>query len=306
VSKSSGGLFARPGAVTLVDTPLSRAFARKARLTFFTVAIPAAVIVTVASAHWLHPVQAVVLGLFTGVVLGLAAGCVVLAWPVLRLLWHWAAEITAGLILLTGWSRLAGPLGAGWALLGLAAILAVPLAVPAVRRPVWAWLWCVIVRHRLRLCFAEFLRTPGRALSVGRSPLILAARPTPAGERVWVWLRAGLDLTDLEGRAGKLAVGCWADQVVIVRASTSYAALVRVDVTRRDPLTSVVASPLLRLIPGGARPDTSPMPVGSRPGLDLPDVPEYADAAPVPRARAADARHRPPVVEAVDPNDAFI
>ncbi len=81
----------------------------------------------------------------------------------------------------------------------------------------------------------------------GCLPLILVARPTPAGERVWVWLRPGLDLSDLDGKTGKLAVACWAGEVRVVRASARYAALIRVDITRRDPLTGLVRSPLARL-----------------------------------------------------------
>ena len=65
---------------------------------------------------------------------------------------------------------------------------------------------------------------------------MLWARPTPAGERVWLWLRPGLDLTDLDGKTGKVAVACWAGEVRVVRASARFAALVRVDMTRRDPL----------------------------------------------------------------------
>src|SRR5205814_10654635 len=82
----------------------------------------------------------------------------------------------------------------------------------------------------------------------GSLPLILWAKPTPAGQRVWLWLRSGLDLTDLEGKTGKLAVTCWAGEVRVVRASTRYAALLRVDIARRDPLAGKVASPLAKLI----------------------------------------------------------
>lgn len=117
----------------------------------------------------------------------------------------------------------------------------------ALRAPCVAWLRCVVVRHRLRLCFAQFVRAVSRTRS-GSLPLILWARPTPAGERVWVWvwLRPGLDLTDLEGKTSKFAVACWAGEVRVVRASERYAALLRVDIARRDPPTAEVLSPLAR------------------------------------------------------------
>jgi hypothetical protein len=136
------------------------------------------------------------------------------------------------------------------------------------------------VRHRLRVCFAGFVRTANR-LNPATMPLILVARPTPAGERVWVWLRPGLDLEDLEGKTNKIAVTCWAGEVRVVRASARYAALIRIDITHRDPLTGEVRSPLTDWF---GRRHASAVPVwpGLPPlGLDLDDVPE---PAPEPRA----------------------
>ena len=68
-------------------------------------------------------------------------------------------------------------------------------------------------RAKLR---GEFIRAANRT-APGRLPLILVARPTPAGERVWLWLRPGLDLADLDGRTDKLAVACWAGQARVPR-----------------------------------------------------------------------------------------
>ena len=55
-------------------------------------------------------------------------------------------------------------------------------------RHIIAVAWCLIVRHRIRTCFAQFIISN----QSGSLPLILWARPTPVGERVWVWLRTGL------------------------------------------------------------------------------------------------------------------
>src|SRR5262249_56670384 len=112
-----------------------------------------------------------------------------------------------------------------------------------------AWIWCAIVRHGLRLSFAAFLRSRNRIHVRGAQPLILLARPTPAGERVWVWLRPGLDLEELESNTSKLAVACWASSVRVACSSPRHAALVRIDITRRDPLTELVGSPLVDLVP---------------------------------------------------------
>ena len=76
-----------------------------------------------------------------------------------------------------------------------------------------------------------------------------------------------------------MAVACWAGEARVVRTSTKYAALVRVDLARRDPLTGLVASPLALLIPRQHNNTDADVPVspGMPPvGLDLADVPEPA------------------------------
>src|SRR5262249_41015670 len=146
------------------------------------------------------------------------------------------------------------------------------------RRRGWALVWCAVTRHRLRMCFAEFVRVPGRTHHGPRLPLVLWARPTPAGARVWVWLRPGLDLAEVEGKAGKLAVACWAALVRVARAGERHAALVRMDVARRDPLAGGVSSPLATAVPDpGEHDDAVPVSPGLPPlaplGLDLDEVP---------------------------------
>ena len=261
-----------PRAVTLAEPSLARWYARRARLALFAVGVPAGLLTTVAVATVVPPVAAVLVGTIAGAVLGLAAAVLVRVWPVLRALWHWAFEITtaAAMIALAGLlSSATHPLVAVGLIAGLAGV---STAVAPVRRHVAAWVWCTVVRHRLRLCFAEFIRAVTRTRPASL-PLILLARPTPAGERVWVWLRPGLDLSDLDGKTGRVAVACWAGEVRVVRASTRYAALIRVDINRRDPLTAVVPSPLAALVPR-QRTGTA-VPPGLPPlGLDLADVPE--------------------------------
>jgi hypothetical protein len=62
----------------------------------------------------------------------------------------------------------------------------------------------------------------------------------------------------------------------VVRASQRFAALVRVDLARRDPLTGLVASPLALLIPSQKYADAPVSPGMPLVGLDLADVPEPA------------------------------
>ena len=97
------------------------------------------------------------------------------------------------------------------------------------------------------------------------------ARPTPVGERVWIWLRPGLALEEIQDRLDKIAVACWASTVVAEAASRSNAAFVRMDIKRRDALTGTITSPLLELITTGtpaAQRDPADLPTA----LDLPQV----------------------------------
>jgi hypothetical protein len=265
----------RPGTVAVVDAPVSASFARRARVAFLSVSASSGVLTASVLAVFTHLLAALILGVVAGVVCGFTAAVLVWAWPVLRVLWWWSAEIAMVALLVLGpalVARVSHPL------LGLAVLLvpvAVCVAVGRLRRRLVAWSWCLIVRHRLRLCFAEFVRAASRTRA-GCLPLMLWARPTPAGERVWLWLRPGLDLTDLEGKSGKLAVACWAGEARIVRASTRYAALLRVDVVRRDPLTGLVVSPLASLVPRPRGMQPSGSVSSSVAGLELADVPEPA------------------------------
>jgi hypothetical protein len=172
-------------------------------------------------------------------------------------------------------------------MLGTISVIAFVLAViPQGRHAMTALAWCLITRHRIRTCFSEFIvynRT-------GSLPLILWCIPTPVGERVWVFLRPGLSLDAIQTRAPQIAVACWADSAVAEAASDSNAALVRLDLKRRDALTGTVASPLLGRITPGAPPrerDTTQVPTA----LDLPDI-TPADVTPDKPARP---KRTPPV-----------
>jgi hypothetical protein len=276
--------------VTLVEGNAMRTASAKARMVFLSVTAVAAVLGAIVLTPWFGPAWGFLTGGAAGFVLGLVVGCVVAVWPVLRVLWHWSAEITLCLLLVSSstWlSTRTAPWVPGPVLLGL---VVVALAVPGLRRRVRAWMWCAIVRHRLRLSFAAFLRSRNRIHIRGAQPLILLARPTPAGERVWVWLRPGLDLDELETNTSKLAVACWASTVRVACTSPNRAALVRIDVTRRDPLIKLVDSPLVGLMP--AAPAWLEPVAGSGPtgGLDLDDVPEPEPPVSVPRSRTSTRR----------------
>lgn len=287
MSKSrSGGLFGRrdTNTIALVEPPVSQSYVRKARVAFYVVGVSVAIVAAMILSHYWHPILGALAGMFIGAAAGLVVGSVVLVWPVLRAIWHWSAEITAALLLLYVWSGLMQLTNMAVSLLLVAVLLGVPAAVGPVRRRIVALVWCQVWRHRLRVSFAQTIRT-GNRNKPGQLPFILLARPTPAGGRVWVWLRPGLALDDLEGKTSSLAVTCWAADARVVRASARYAALLRVDFVRRDPLAGVVGSPLPGLVPDGAWDAPAPVSPGAPfTGLNLDEIPEdTADTAPAAR-----------------------
>jgi hypothetical protein len=268
ISAGRGG-----GATTVIELPVTRSFRRMAKVAFLVVSLVVFVLAATVLSHAMHPIIGIMLGALIGVAVGGTVALVVVAWPLLRVLWHWSVEITASVLLVYGWTWLMLSTSLLVSLL-VVAVLAAPAVWPRSRRWLVAVVWCAIVRHRLRLCFSTFIRTPG-LFAQGAPPLILWARPTPAGERVWLWLRAGLALSDLDGRLDQIATACWASEARVVRASESYAALIRIDISRRDPLKGHVDSPLPARVPDGIVIDTNP--VGPPPGsLNLADVPDEA------------------------------
>jgi hypothetical protein len=124
----------------------------------------------------------------------------------------------------------------------------VVLAVRPLRRFIRNRIWCVITRHRVRACLTE-MRTLNWS---GNLPFIIGCFSTRTGEVVWLWMRPGLSAEDLENKAETLASACWARQAIIGRTERN-AALIRIDIDRRDPLAKThITSPLLD--------DTSGMP----------------------------------------------
>jgi hypothetical protein len=244
------------------------------------------VVVTAVLSVFCPPLLAVVLGGLSGIVCAVVTAVLVRVWPVLRVLWWWSIEIAAVAVVAGGWVVLSHLTSWELASAAVLAAVAVVLVPPRPRRLVWAWSSCVVVRHRLRLCFATLVRSQARVIG-GRAPslpLLLWARPTPAGERGWLWLRPGLSLEDLEGKAPLIAVACIAKQVRITAASERYAALLRVDIARRDPLADDVRSPLALLIPSlrsNTQADVPVSPAVPPVGLELADIEEPA----VPDAR---------------------
>ncbi|RQW98677.1 hypothetical protein [Micromonospora globispora] len=252
--------------MTVIEAKVHRSSARNAKMAFILTAVIVGLLAAVVAASYWHPIVALIVGALIGVPTGAAAWLLVRVWPVLRLLWWWTPETFLGVGLLTCWVQLANHTPTVVTLLVVALLVGVPAVIRPVRRQVIAWTWCLIVRHRLRVCFAQFII----ANQSGSLPLILWSRPTPVGERVWVYLRPGLSAKDLEGRLDKIAVTCHASTVLIERASENNAAYLRFDIKRREVLTATVGSPLVDVIDPAAPVSASPLTVPT--ALDLPDI----------------------------------
>ena len=281
-SNRSSSFGQRGGTVTVIEQPVMRSFMRKAKIVFWIVwGAVGLLAATILASHLHPPVLALIGGGLIGLITAAIVASIVAAWPVIRAIWWWLPELTLTGGLIIGWTELASHTGLIVRLIAVTALVGIPAAIAPVRGYLSALAWCQISRHRVRTCFSEFIITN----RTGTLPLVLGARPTPAGERLWVFLRPGLSLADIQQRTDKLAAGCWASTVIADQASASNSALVRIDIKRRDPLTGIVSSPLKAVL-GGIRPlraaSDAPAPVD----LDLTDV-QAADVINPPKNGAA-------------------
>ncbi|MFF5072076.1 hypothetical protein ACFY2R_12965 [Micromonospora olivasterospora] len=253
--------------MTVIEARVHRSSARNARLAFILTAVIVGLLSAVVAASYMHPIIALFVGVLIGVPAGAFAWVLVRIWPVLRLLWWWLPEIVITTGAITFWVQVADHTSTPVTLVIVGLVVGVPAAVPVTRRAIVAWTWCLIVRHRLRTCFRQFII----ANQSGTLPLILWAKPTPVGERVWVYLRPGLSSGDLEGRLDRIAVACHASTALVERAADGNAAYLRFDIKRREVLTAQVGSPLVDVInPDTPTTERPPAPVPT--ALDLPDV----------------------------------
>lgn len=285
---SSGGIPGRSGTVTVIEEPVLRSYARKARIVFFiTLAFAGLLTAAILAGRWEHSlgmIGAGVVSLIAGGLIGLVpafiAACLVAAWPVIRVFWWWMPELAVAGAVVYGWIELAAHADLIVRFAVLAAFITVPAVIGPVRRWLISWSWCLVSRHRIRTCFSEFIV----ANRMGSLPLILAARPTPAGERLWAFLRPGMSLEMIQDSYDKIAVACWAASVTAENPNPSNSALVRFDIKRRDPLTGRIGSPLTTMFGSIkiARKAEAPAPVS----LDLTDVTE-ADVTPAVKTKTA-------------------
>jgi hypothetical protein len=267
----------------VIEAKVHRSSQRHARFAFIITAILVGLVTMIVASATMHPILAAFFGAAVGAPSGALVWVLFRIWPVIRLVWWWFLEIAFVTAVMYGWVQLAQhtPMWVRFVVVGL--VVGVPALIPAVRRRLIAVGWCVIVRHRLRVCFTQFIVSN----QSGSLPLILWARPTPVGERVWVYLRPGLSVADLQGRLDKIAVACHASTVLVERASEGNSAYLRFDIKRREVLTANVGSPLVDAVDPTA-PKVPRQPATVPTALDLPDVTDVViPLTPKPAARTA-------------------
>jgi hypothetical protein len=151
-------------------------------------------------------------------------------------------ELLTGMAVLWLWLASVRAIGPLWTVGLWALVTALLFRWSRSRRWLLTGLGLAVTRFRLRTALVE-LRLTNRA---GRLPLVLWMVATPVGERVWLWCRAGISAEDMSDEVDGIRAACCAREVRISRDSR-WAALVLVDVIRRDPLasTTIISSPLV-------------------------------------------------------------
>ena len=123
----------------------------------------------------------------------------------LLVLWRWRYEIALPILVLAGFLAM-GPVAPAMGAIPLVAIL-----WPTARAQVWGRIRCMATAHRIRVgCIEAYVVN-----SKGKIPPILWCAPTPIGERVWLWCRAGITVGDLEAAREIIARACWATDIYI-------------------------------------------------------------------------------------------
>ena len=203
-----------------------------------------------------------------GLVPAFIIAAVVAAWPVIRAIWWWLPELALVAAVICGWMELAAHTAFWPRLIITASSSGIPACGSAAPPG----------RLRAGLVPGQQAPRPGLLLRVhhhqpDREPAVhprSPARPRPGngcGSGCGRACRWPTSWTRLD----KIAAACWAISVLADQASAANAALIRIDITRRDTLTGTSAPPLTAVLGGiipSRKQDTVPLPTA----LDLPDI----------------------------------
>jgi hypothetical protein len=170
-------------------------------------------------------------------------------------------------MLVTGYTllRVSGGMSARQALVTETITVVVVVALPGTR----ARMWAVTSRHRVWKTLLETrTMTPNGAM-----PYLLWSSPSPVGERIRMWLPAGLSVNDIDQRVTPaLAAACYAREAR-VEVNTRFTHLVSILIVRRDPFTGKRLEPLYaKRVPSTAS-DGAFAPLPERDTLPVPTPP---------------------------------
>jgi hypothetical protein len=145
--------------------------------------------------------------------------------------WRWRYELGLTLFLGIALLSLASTVGWWWELALIGAVGGVVATWPTARRHVIVQSWRIVTPHRVRTaCKQAWIHSRW-----GKIPIILMTTAEPFGERVYMWLRAGVSVEYLIEARALLATACWADDVHVARHER-FAHIAILDVIR-TPLT---------------------------------------------------------------------
>jgi len=146
----------------------------------------------------------------------------------LVILWRWRYELGFLLFLAIALLALASTIGWWWGLAMIGAAGGLMAAWPAARRQVIVQSWRILTPHRVRTgCMQAWIHSRR-----GRIPIVLITTAEPFGERVYVWLRAGMSVEHLIEARALLTTACWASDLLVLRHER-FAHIAVLDVIRR-------------------------------------------------------------------------
>jgi len=150
--------------------------------------------------------------------------------------WRWRYEIAVVAAVTASLTVAIISIGV-WPALGVVTVVTVTvLCWPPARQWVVNRAWCVITAHRVRVGCVEAMIYSSR----GKIPVILWTAHRPFGERVLLWCRAGISVSDFRPNRVILTSACWAQDVAVL-PDQRHPHLVTLDVIRRptDHVTSM-------------------------------------------------------------------
>jgi len=149
------------------------------------------------------------------------------------------AELTVFTVLVAVYVllRVPGGMSAQWALITESSVS----CFLCLWRGTRARMWAVTSRHRVYKCMKETrTMTPSGAM-----PYLFWSSPSPVGERIRVWLPAGLSVNNLAVVVSELAAACYAVEAR-VEENERFSHLVVITIVRRDPFTGKRLTPAYR------------------------------------------------------------